>query len=156
MLARSIELVAVSDGEIVRIFDVEVDGEAATIDTIAVHPNAHRVGHADGLLSAALDLLAPTVTTLDAWTREDAAANAWYLAADFREAYHYLHVYVGEGKSGFPGPDGLSFLITAFMHAPIEWETELRARCRRVFVCRRYVRELQLRYDGNPATNVSP
>lgn len=142
LLPGSIELVAERDGQIVGILDVEIDGDAATIDTIAVHPSAQRAGIADALLAAALDLLPPTIATLDAWTREDAAANAWYVAAGFHEAYRYIHVYVGEGDPTFPGPEGLSSPVVAFMHAPIEREAELRERYRRVYVCRRYVREV--------------
>ncbi|MDF1480418.1 GNAT family N-acetyltransferase [Leifsonia sp. H3M29-4] len=136
----SIELVAERDGEVVGILDVENDGDAATIDTLAVHPTAQRTGLASALLDAALAQLPPTVTTLDAWTREDAAANAWYVAAGFRETYRYLHVYVGDGDPTFPGPEGMSSPVIAFMHAPIEQEAELREAYRRVYVCRRFVR----------------
>lgn len=137
----SIELVAERDGEVVGILDVEIDGDAATIDTIAVHPTAQRTGLANALLYAALDLLPPKVATLDAWTREDAAANAWYLAAGFRETHRYLHVYVGDGDPTFPGPEGMSSPVIAFMHAPIEREVEVREVYRRVYVCRQYLRE---------------
>jgi ribosomal protein S18 acetylase RimI-like enzyme len=57
-----------------------------------VHPTVQRTSLASALLDAALAQLPPTVTTLDAWTREDAPANAWYVAAGFRETYRYLHV----------------------------------------------------------------
>ncbi len=43
----SIELVAERDGEVVGILDVEIDGDAATIDALAVHPTAQR-GRSEG------------------------------------------------------------------------------------------------------------
>ena len=141
----NIELVAEDDsGDIVGILSIEVDGAAATIDTVAVHPSARRSGAATALLDAALARLPRDVRTLDAWTREDAAANAWYAASGFTEQHRYLHVYKGhdEPDDGFTTPDGLSAPVIAFMHAKIERETELRARYARVYVCRQYLREL--------------
>jgi ribosomal protein S18 acetylase RimI-like enzyme len=142
LIPGSIELVAEAGGEIVGILDVEVDGDAATIDTIAVHPSAQRRSIANALLDEALRLLPPTVRTIDAWTREDAAANAWYVSAGFHENYRYLHVYVGDGDPPFPGPPGMSSPIMAFVHAPIERESEARDTYRRVYVCRQYLRTL--------------
>ncbi len=149
LIPGSIELVAEDGGEIVGILDVEIDGDAATIDTIAVHPSAQRRGIANALLDEALRLLPPTVRTIDAWTREDAAANAWYVSAGFHENYRYLHVYVGEGDPPLPGPPGMSAAISSFHHAPIERESEVRGAYRRVYVCRQYLRGL----DGITSTN---
>ena len=65
----SIALVAVSpDDEVIGILDVEIDGRAATIDTIAAHPDHQGVGIASALLSAAITYLqANRIVTLDAW-----------------------------------------------------------------------------------------
>lgn len=90
---NDLELVAVIGQEVVGILDIEYAGELATIDTIAVHPDHRRRGIADALMDEALALLPAEVTTLDAWTREDAAANAWYLARGMTASEHYLHVY---------------------------------------------------------------
>jgi ribosomal protein S18 acetylase RimI-like enzyme len=138
----AIELVAERDGIIVGVIDVEIDGTAATIDTIGVHPDARPDGIASALLEAAVAQLPPHAATLDAWTRESAHANAWYRARDFVENYSYLHVYRSEGDPEFPGPDGLSAPVIAFMHATREREGELRAAYRRVYVCRQYLRGL--------------
>ncbi len=142
LLPGSIELVAELDGEIVGILDVEIDGHAATIDTVAVHPSAQRRGVAKALFAEALSLLPASVAAVDAWTREDAAANAWYTSAGFRENYRYLHVYVGESDPPLAGPPGMSAPVAAFVHAPIELETTARATYRRVYVCRQYVLDL--------------
>jgi hypothetical protein len=48
----------------------------------------------------------------------------------------------GDDTTGFTTPDGLGRLVLAFLHAPIEREAEMRARFRRVHVCRRYVMAL--------------
>lgn len=135
-----VELVAEHDGTLVGLIDIEVDGAEATIDSIAVLPESRRLGIASRLLDAALTALPADVETLDAWTRESEPANAWYLARGFVEQYRYLHVYRGDGDPELPKPDGLSAPVHAFLHAPIEREAELRARFRRVHVCRQYVR----------------
>ncbi|WP_434080437.1 GNAT family N-acetyltransferase [Sanguibacter sp. Z1732] len=89
--------------QVVGILDLELwDDEgvpAATIDTIGVHPDHQRHGIADALLGEALARLAAAGTTvLDAWTREDGAANAWYVRHGFRVAQEYLHVHAGAGE----------------------------------------------------------
>lgn len=132
-------------GSIAGILDIEVDGSLATIDTIAVHPDHAQRGIASALLSAALPRVQGLgATELDAWTREDAAANAWYRRSGFTERFRYLHVYKGweDAADGFAVPDGVGPLVTAFLHAPIEREAEMRARFARVHTCRRYVRPL--------------
>lgn len=143
---RAITLVATANAapDVIGLLDIEVDGAAATIDTIAIHPDHQRAGIATGLLHAAAPLLkGQGVSTLDAWTREDVAANSWYQRTGFREQFRYLHVYLGydEDKSGFTTPDRLQ-PITAFMHGRIEDEPELRARFRRIYVCRQYLRDV--------------
>lgn len=134
-----------ADGSIVGILDVEIDGDAATIDTIAVHPDHQRRGIADALLTEALPLLAENnVATIDAWTREDSAANGWYQRNGFAESFRYLHVYLSDGEddSGFETPTGLSQPVSAFMHGNIAHEQALRARYKRVYICRQYLKPL--------------
>jgi ribosomal protein S18 acetylase RimI-like enzyme len=140
----SIALVAVTPtNEIIGILDVEIDGASATIDTIATHPDRQGVGVATALLREALSSLeSANIATLDAWTREDVAANRWYQRHGFTEQYRYLHVYVSDGDddTGFTTPDGLSTPVTVFAHGRIEDEARMRTRFRRVYVCRQYLR----------------
>ena len=140
----AIRLVAELDGKVVGLLDVEFDGSAATIDSIAVHPDHQRGGIASRLLAAALDKMPDHVTTLDAWTREDHAALGWYQQQGFREQYRYLHVYKnGDGTdAGFTAPPPLAPPVLAFCHASLEHETELRSRFDRVYVCRQFLREV--------------
>lgn len=136
----SVELVATADGEVVALLDVEVNGDAATIDSVACHPDHRRSGLAAQLLAQALaSAELSSVRTVDAWTRENASAHAWYEHCGFTERFRYLHVYAS-------GDDLPSFLglpvVQAFLHAPIEQEADLRARHTRVYTCRQYVLEL--------------
>jgi ribosomal protein S18 acetylase RimI-like enzyme len=144
----AVALVAVPDepdgDEVLALIDVTVDGAAATIDSIAVHPDAQRAGLATALLDQALAALPHGVRTIDAWTREDVAANSWYRTRGFAENYRYLHVYKGydESADGFGTPEGLRGPVTAFLHADIDLEAQLRDRYRRVYVCRQYLRPI--------------
>ncbi|MGB9036342.1 MAG: GNAT family N-acetyltransferase [Paeniglutamicibacter sp.] len=136
--APNLSLVAEDNGTIVGLIDIELDGDAATIDSIAVHPGARQQGMASALLDEALARLPSGTRTLDAWTREDAAANGWYQRNGFEEAYRYLHVYKGysEPNDGFQCPEGLSRPVLAFMHADIKDEESMRRAFKRVYVCR--------------------
>lgn len=126
---------------VVGIIDIEIDGQAATIDTIAVLPGTSRRGVGSALLNHAMQLLPSTVTSLDAWTRGDAGAKAWYQKFGFRENFRYLHVYLASGDSldGFAVPQPLSKPVTAFMHAGSDHEEHMRAAYQRVHVCRQYL-----------------
>lgn len=140
----SISLVTVHEGEVVGILDIESDGAAATIDCIAVHPDHGRRGIASTLLETALPMLVGRgVETLDAWTRDDEAANAWYVDHGFTVQHEYLHAYVEPygDTTGFDAPVGK--VVGAFVHAPIEQEDAIRVRYRRVHICRQYVRALE-------------
>ena len=138
-------LVAAHADGVAGILDVSVDGRASTIETVAVHSDHARRGLATRLLETALPRLAGLgVRTLDAWTRGDEAANAWYQARGFRENFRYLHVYKesDEPDDGFVSPSGLSAPVRAFCHARLEHRAELTARYRRVYECRQYLRDV--------------
>ncbi len=141
----SIQLVAELEGQIVGLLDVEIDGTAATIDSIAVHPDHQRGGIASTLLTAALQELPSSVLTLDAWTREDPSALGWYRRRGFGERYRYLHVYKnGDGSTaGFTAPQPLTVVVHAFCHAQIQDEAELRSKFDRVYVCTQFLHEVR-------------
>lgn len=140
----ALRLVADDGGPIMGLLDVEIDGSAATIDCVAVHPDHRRRGIATALLETALGRLPAGVRTLDAWTREDDPAISWYRRNGFSERTRYLHVYKhwSEPVTGFAVPAGLSGPVIAFCHGRIEDEEAMRARFRRVYVCRQMLREL--------------
>ena len=135
----AVELVAVEGDEVVGVIDVEVFGELATIDTIAVLPEHRRSGLGTALLDAALARLPDGVEVLDAWTRDDETANRWYQRSGFTVGHRYLHVYADGAP--FVRTDGLT-PVAVFAHAELADEERMRAEHDRVHVCRRYVRAL--------------
>lgn len=137
--------------EVVGILDVELweeDGRpVATIDSVATHPDHQHAGIATTLLDTALRRVhGHGLAWLDAWTREDPAANAWYLDRGFALDQTYLHLYkddaAGDSDEGFSSPHGLATPVKAFLHGPDEDPEVWRARFARVHQCRRYVRLL--------------
>lgn len=151
----SFGLVAVdAEQHVVGLLDVHVDGAEATIDTVAVHPDHQGEGIATRLLDAALERLGGSgVGSLDAWTREDPTANAWYRRMGFVEHDRYLHVHLADGDDaeGFMTPPGFSGLVSAFVHVGIDREAEVRSRFARVYVCRQYQRDLHVSASATPA-----
>lgn len=140
----SFELVAIDpqvDNQVVGLLDLEIFGELATIDSVAVHPDYARQGIAAALWAKALEQVPSSVTHLDAWTREDEAANRWYQSQGFELDTEYLHVFyeAEESGQGITVPPGLR-LETGFLHAELRHETQLRKEFGRVYRCRRYLR----------------
>ena len=144
------ELVAVDvAGTVAGIMDVAVDGESATIETVAIHPDHQRRGLARDLLAeASARAAAASATMLDAWTRDDPGTLSWYRAMGFAESDHYLHVYANyytsadEPKRAVDVPrTGLNPIIL-FLHAKLAEEQRLREEFARVHVCRRFGKDL--------------
>jgi ribosomal protein S18 acetylase RimI-like enzyme len=149
--APGFELVATSpDGELIGVLDITVEADAATIDTIAVHPDHRSRGVARTLLQEGLEHLRTLdVATLDAWTRDDPGTLHWYRSNDFSEGEHYLHVHadyytdaaepdraIGDRRPGLRP-------MTIFLHAKLEEEATMREQFARVHVCRRFTRNLK-------------
>lgn len=141
-----IDLVAVDDNQIVGILDVTVRGQLATIETVCVHPDYRRYGIAARLLREVVKRLdGGPARILDAWTREDPEALAWYSANGFVEEYTYLHAYSGYGPANalrMVEPREPFRPMIVFAHAQREHEQQVRAEFERVYVCRRLVRHL--------------
>jgi ribosomal protein S18 acetylase RimI-like enzyme len=101
----AVELVAVADGQVVGLLDLELEPAAGELwDTqarggiiwhVAVHPDYRRRGIATALVERAAELARDAgLEIVQAWTRDDAWVHAWYEACGFRKRYSYLHVYL--------------------------------------------------------------
>lgn len=141
----TVELVGYLDESLAGVLDVAIRGPLATVETVATHPDFARAGVGRALLREALTRLPDHTVTLDAWTREDVAANRWYAANGFRETFRYLHVYArteAELAASYErAAPGLTPVL-GFFHAAIEHEQRVRSEFERVYVCRRYERAL--------------
>ncbi|MBO0884430.1 MAG: GNAT family N-acetyltransferase [Mycobacterium sp.] len=148
--APGFELVAVTAHDtVVGLIDVAIDDTVGTIDTLAVHPDHQRHGIARTLLANIITRgRVHNLTTLSAWTRDDPATLGWYHAMGFIETDHYLHVFANYTAD----PDeparavermrpGLH-LMSAFLHAELADESQLRKQFARVHVCRRFTIKL--------------
>jgi N-acetylglutamate synthase-like GNAT family acetyltransferase len=140
------ELVAEDAGAIVGALDLSAEGQVATIDTIAVHPDHQRRGIGTSLLTQACSRAhALGSTTIEAWTRDDEPTLRWYRSRGFAESDHYLHVYAdcyaqpGESADAVQGSPEFD-VIKVFLHADLDHEAEMRTRFTRVHVCRRFSR----------------
>lgn len=144
------ELIAVDQhGTVIGIMDITIDGDLATIDTVAVHPDHQHRGIGRSLLTHAIARIRVLqVATLDAWTRDDVDTLRWYQAMGFTESDHYLHVYANHYTAP-EEPDravasrrpGLR-PIMMFLHAKLAEEEQMRREFSRVHVCRRFAQTL--------------
>ncbi|MEU1097579.1 GNAT family N-acetyltransferase [Streptomyces sp. NPDC005877] len=141
-----LELIAVDDhGTVVGITDTIIEGELATIDTGAVHPDLQHRGLGRRLLEQTRERArAAGAVTLNAWTRDDPDTLAWYRAMGFTESDHYLHVHANYRAD--PHEPGRTIIeprpdlrpVMAFLHASLADEEQLRDQFARVHVCRRF------------------
>ncbi|MCC8246835.1 GNAT family N-acetyltransferase [Saccharothrix luteola] len=138
------ELVAVDGDVVVGILDLAVDGELATIEAVAVHPDHQHRGIGGALLSRArARALALGATTLDAWTRDDAPTLRWYRGMGFGESDHHPHVFADHHTSAdeparaVVARPGLR-AVKAVLHADLGEEARSRREFARVRVCRRF------------------
>ncbi|CUQ21672.1 Acetyltransferase YpeA [Turicibacter sanguinis] len=107
----SIELVAVENGVVIGLLDIECEEEPNAICTahetlgamiwhLAVHPDYRRQKIATTLLNEAQKILkANNITYIEAWTRDDSWVLRWFLKQQFMKLSTYLHVYI-KGESG--------------------------------------------------------
>jgi len=143
---NGVELVAADGEEVVGLLDANVAGSMATLECIAVHPDRRREGIGSALLARGRDELARRgVRHMEAWTRENPVANAWYRKQGFVEVERYLHVYATgneEASTAITAEEGL-LPIQAFLHVvDMEREAEMRERFGRVYLCRCYQAEV--------------
>jgi len=154
----AIELVAVENGQIVGLLDIEYEVRERTVCSrgiglggmiwhIAVHPDFRRKGIATKLLKEAEKIAAlKGLNRLEAWTRDDAWVNKWYVNSGFKNVESYLHVFI-DGDSELQGaikselPDLLP--VQAFAHYIGEENEQIKNRFKRVYECNCYEKMLK-------------
>ncbi|MEH7223474.1 GNAT family N-acetyltransferase [Bacillus sp. JJ1566] len=102
----SIELVAVENGLVVGLLDIEYEIEERTVCSrgsglggmiwhIAVHPDYRREGIGGQLLRKAEQIArTKNLNRFEAWTRDDKWVQNWYEKRGFLKVDSYLHVYL--------------------------------------------------------------
>jgi ribosomal protein S18 acetylase RimI-like enzyme len=146
----AIELVAVIDGAIVGILDIEYEIKEKTVCSrgtglggmiwhIAVHPDYRRKGIASKLLQRGEDIAKEKkLNRLEAWTRDDEWVNLWYKKSGFKQVDSYLHVYLDGNKelSGHIGSEDRHLIpIHAFAHYVGEERERMKRNFKRVHDC---------------------
>jgi ribosomal protein S18 acetylase RimI-like enzyme len=147
--APGVELVAANGATVVGVIDVQIAGEVALIDTVAVDPDHQRLGIGTALFNAGREQAAAAgALTIEAWTRDDEATLHWYRSHGFVESDQYLHVYAnyyvdaGEPDRAVAGRRPGLRPMMLFLHAPLERENELRKDFTRIHICRRFSRPI--------------
>jgi GNAT superfamily N-acetyltransferase len=153
----AIELVAVEDGQIVGILDIEYELEEATVCSrgsglggmiwhIAVHPDYRRQGIASKLLLKGEEIAkVKGLNRLEAWTRDDQWVNTWYEKSKFQRVDSYLHVYL-EGEEELKGHISSEipklYPVQVFAHYVGVQKEEIKDKFKRVHECRCYEKAL--------------
>jgi ribosomal protein S18 acetylase RimI-like enzyme len=135
----AIELVAEKSGTIVGLLDLECEseglaprpGSGGMIWHLATHPDHQRQGIASALLKEAEERARQRgIVRIEAWTRDDAAAQRWYQRHGFAQIDSYLHVYLE--RDDLREFDGELRLVKAFAHYTGDRRQEMRKRYARV------------------------
>ena len=153
----AIELVAVENGQIVGLIDIEYEIRERTVCSrgaglggmiwhIAIHPDFRRKGIATKLLKEAEKLAAcKGLNRLEAWTRDDEWVNKWYVNSGFMNVESYLHVFVegdSEVNSAIKSELSNLFPIQAFAHYVGEDNEQIKEKFKRVHECNCYEKML--------------
>lgn len=152
----SIELVAVEDGQIVGLLDIEYDNSENVVCTrseglggmiwhIATHPDYQRRGIGRKLLEEAERTAKEKgLVYLEAWTRDDEWVNEWYQKNGFKKVSSYLHVIL-EGKEveDVITVEKPSFkVMQAFAHYSGDEKDNIKSKFNRVHECNCYIKNI--------------
>ena len=147
----SIELVA-DNGDIVGFLDIELEstpgsvcrelpGLGGMIWHLGVHPDHRRIGIARQLLrEGVVRAKAACATALQAWTRDDVQARAWYEKNGFKRVSAYWHVSMDGDLVTTEIPH--LFPISVFAHYLGDDIDSLRGRFEAVHECVCYQRQV--------------
>ncbi|WP_316572752.1 GNAT family N-acetyltransferase [Neobacillus sp. YIM B06451] len=153
----AIELVAIENGLVVGLIDVEYEIEERTVCSrgtglggmiwhIAIHPDFRRLGIGKQLLLEAEKVAREKgLNRFEAWTRDDDWVNEWYVKNEFQKVDSYLQVYM-EGKEEIRQALNISLqgfhLVQAYGHYVGEKKEEIQGRFKRVHECSCYEKKL--------------
>ncbi|RDU34860.1 GNAT family N-acetyltransferase [Neobacillus piezotolerans] len=153
----SIELVAIENGQVIGLIDVEYEIKESTVCSrgtglggmiwhIAVHPDFRRQGIGKQLLLEAEKFArVNSLNRLEAWTRDDDWVNDWYVKNRFQKVDSYLQVYMG-GKEEMRQALSSSLpdfhLVQAYGHYVGEKKEDIQGRFKRVHECSCYEKKL--------------
>lgn len=154
----AIELVAIENDQIVGLLDIECDEKEKTVCTkgeglggmiwhVATHPDFRRRGIGTKLLEKAEQVAKEKgLDYLEAWTRDDAWVNQWYVKSGFDKTYSYLHVFP-EGNNEIEDVirvDKQKFkVIQAFAHYSGDEQGYIKSKFKRVHECNCYEKNLK-------------
>ncbi|WP_214480570.1 N-acetyltransferase [Bacillus sp. SM2101] len=145
-----IELVAVEQGQIVGLIDIEYElvertlcsrgvGLGGMIWHIAVHPDFRRNGIGNLLLCEAEKIaIEKGLNRLEAWTRDDPWVHKWYKKNKFIDVESYLHVYIDgslEMKDTLTAKVPALHPVQAFSHYNGDNKDNIKAKFKRVHEC---------------------
>lgn len=153
----SIELVAVENGKVIGLLDIECEEQEQTICTkgeglggmiwhIATHPDFQRRGVATKLLQKAEKIAKEKgLDYLEAWTRDDEWVNKWYENSGFDQVSSYLQVFLDgekEIKEVMKVADQDFQVMQAFAHYTGDQKDDVKTRFNRVHECNCYEKVL--------------
>ncbi|WP_322902791.1 GNAT family N-acetyltransferase [Paenibacillus sp. SGZ-1009] len=153
----AIELVAIEDGKVVGLIDIEYELKERTVCSrgtglggmiwhIAIHPDYQRQGIATKLLNKAIEIAKPKgLNRFEAWTRDDKWVNEWYNNTGFLKVDAYLHVFMDGGeevKGAIKSEIANLHPVQAFAHYVGEDEEEIKNKFARVHECSCFEKEL--------------
>ncbi|GAA0358424.1 GNAT family N-acetyltransferase [Bacillus horti] len=154
---NSIELVAVEEGNIVGLIDIELESDIGQVCSndqflsgmiwhIAVHPDYRKQGIASKLLDKAEELSKQHgIERIEAWTRDDEFVRNWYIKHNFIERDSYLHVYMEGGneiKDAITPEIPKLYPIQAFAHYVGEEKEKIKEQFKRVHECMMFDKQL--------------
>lgn len=150
----SIELVAIQNGIVAGLLDIEYETEPGSVCTgksglggmiwhMAVHPDFQRHGIGEKLLAEAeIKARGKGLAYLEAWTRDDEWVNNWYEKHRFQQTSDYLHVYL-QGRDHVQINAEKTFIpVQTFAHYTGDDKEWVKEHFDRVHECRCYQKTL--------------
>ena len=147
----AIELVAIEDGQLAGLIDIEdrvtpgKQPKTGVIWNVAVHPDFQRRGIGRSLLELAKETaVSRGIARFEAWTRDDATTCSWYESQAFKLVDRYLHVYMSqkEAAKSLVCTELDLKILKVFAHYTGDDPEYVRSHFERAHECRQYALDL--------------